>query len=322
MNSFLAESRLREMLILYWEKKMKNILVTGGTGFIGSALIERLSKEHYNITVLTRKKRELEGVRRGRLSKATIIELDLSEISKLLDYDVSFDTCYHFAWNGIAGDDLQNEKIQLENVQYCMDLIRVLAKVGCNKFIGAGSFGQLELSFREPIKGRERYYKCAKAACENFGKIVAKENEVEFIWPLITNSYGVGEQSNRFINTILKKLIQDEDIGVSDGKQLYDFIYIDDLIEAFYLLGENGKSGRHYLIGSGSAKKHRDWIEHIPEMIQSKGKLKFGEFEYDGVYLEKKDFDISELVEDTGFSIQVPFEEGIRRTARYIQENL
>lgn len=300
---------------------MENVLVTGGSGFIGSALVEYLVNNGKSVTVLRKNHTPLSGIRKKKLSGATVIYIDLKQISRLTELDLHIDTCFHFAWDGISGAALSDWKNQLDNIEYCCELLRTVGHMGCKRFIGAGSFGQLELTRKSYLKGRENFYKCAKDACENFCRTLAGELGIDFIWPMITNCYGVGEESNRFINFLLKRLINNEDVAVSEGTQLYDFVYIDDVARAFYLIGESGKSGKRYVIGSGEAKQHRAWIEQIPRLIGSTGNLKFGEYKYDGIYLDKKELDITDLVEDTGFSPLISFEEGIQMTARYIKES-
>ncbi|MBD5555756.1 MAG: NAD(P)-dependent oxidoreductase [Roseburia sp.] len=294
---------------------MENVLVTGGSGFIGSALVEYLVNNGRKVTVLRKNRTPLSDIREKKLSGATVIYIDLKQISQLEELDLQIDTCFHFAWDGISGSALSDWKTQLYNVEYCCELLRAVGRMGCKKFIGAGSFGQLELTRKSYLKGRENFYKCAKDSCENFCRTLAGELGIDFIWPMITNCYGVGEESNRFINSLLKRLIKNEDVAVSEGMQLYDFVYIDDVAKAFYLIGEYGKNNKQYVIGSGQAKPHREWIEPIPKLIGSSGNLKFGEYKYDGIYLKKEELDITELVHDTGFAPSVSFEKGIRMTA-------
>jgi len=301
---------------------MDNVLVTGGSGFIGSALVEVLVQNGKKVIVLRKESTQLSEIRKEKLAGASVVYAHLNQISRLLDLNLHIDTCFHFAWDGISGDALSDWQKQLENVRLCCELMQTVKKMGCQRFIGAGSFGQLELKQKSFLKGRENFYKCAKDSCENFCRTLAGELEMDFIWPMITNCYGVGEESNRFINFLLKKLIRNEDVAVSKGMQLYDFVYIDDAARAFYCIGEYGKSGKNYLIGSGNAQKHRDWIEPIPQWIGSKGILKFGEYKCNGIYLENEDFDITDLVEDTGYKPLVSFEEGIRLTASYLKNNV
>ena len=59
----------------------------------------------------------------------------------------------------------------------------------------------------------------------------------------------------------------------------------------------------------------------MPGYLQSEGRLQFGKYASADIFLEKKDFDILELVQDTGYQPKVSFEEGIKKTAEYMIEN-
>lgn len=297
---------------------MENVLVTGGTGFIGSAVVECLIKNKKNVYILTKEEKELSHIREKKIKDAQCIFIDLKNIRDLKSTGIQVDTCYHFAWDGIAGQALSNIERQYNNIKYCYELEKTLSQIGCKRFIGAGSFGQLELKHKKCLTDKEKYYKCAKDACEDFCKTYSYELGIDFLWPLITNCYGAGEESNRFINTMVKELLMGNDFPVSEGNHFYDFVYIDDVAEAFYLIGEYGKVGKRYVIGSGEAKRHRDWIEPVPSYLHSKGKLRFGEYTFSGVFMEKCDYDISELSKDTGYRPKVSFKDGITKTAKYI----
>lgn len=301
---------------------MKSVLVTGGTGFIGSAVVELLIKNNVTVYVMTKSKKALSPLRQEKINGAQCIYLDLKNVDSLLSTGIHIDTCYHFAWDGISGEALSDIDKQYNNIKYCYQLLKTVSLMGCKKFIGAGSFGQLELKNEKSLTDKERYYKCAKDACENFCKTIANDLKIDFIWPLITNCYGVGEESRRFVNTMINELLKGKDFSVSEGRQYYDFVYIDDVAEAFYLIGEYGKSGKRYVIGSGNAKRHREWIESVPGYLCSTGKLKFGQFMFDGIYMDKRSYDITDLVQDTGYKPKISFEQGIKMTAEYILENI
>lgn len=85
---------------------------------------------------------------------------------------------------------------------------------------------------------------------------------------MITNAYGVGEFSPRFVNTTLRKIIDGEPLRFTAATQNYDFVYVSDVAKAFYLVAKNGKPFREYMIGSGDAKPLKQFIL---EMVDSCG---------------------------------------------------
>lgn len=134
-------------------------------------------------------------------------------------------------------------------------------------------------------------------------------------WPIITNIYGEGEESGRFIVSMLRTLKSNKDFKMTSGKQLYDFIHIEDATEAFYKIALYGVEGRKYVVGSGNVKPLKEWVKDVPDIIGSNGRLLFGESDYNVVYLEKDVFSTKELVEDTGFYPRIDFNQRIKSVA-------
>lgn len=69
-------------------------------------------------------------------------------------------------------------------------------------------------------------------------KIVSVNAEIEYINVIISNIYGAGEESERFFNTTLRKMMNHEKIPLTHGEQMYDFIYVSDAVRAIILAGK------------------------------------------------------------------------------------
>lgn len=95
----------------------------------------------------------------------------------------------------------------------------VAKRIGCQRFIGAGSIMEYEV--------------------EDMYKIKAQTCGVDLIWGVITNAYGEGEISQRFINTTIKKMLRGEELKFTSATQNYDFIHVRDLCGSF--LCNNGR---------------------------------------------------------------------------------
>lgn len=113
-----------------------------------------------------------------------------------------------------------------------------------------------------------------------------------------------------------------EGMSVSAGEQLYDFLHISDVANAFYLIGERGVNGRNYVIGSGKPNHLKYYFETIENIFNSKYgtdiHLKYGEKKNNVVSLPADEFENVSLINDTGFEPKVSFEEGIQKTIDYI----
>ena len=109
-----------------------------------------------------------------------------------------------------------NEKIQLANVQYTIDAVRLANRMKCKRFIHAGSIMEYEASLcmnDASISPSLGYiYSTAKLTADYMARTVAQILGVEYLNAIISNIYGVGETSARFLNTTLRKLIAGDTI--------------------------------------------------------------------------------------------------------------
>lgn len=307
---------------------MKKVIITGATGFIGGWVADELLNQGIEVYALVRDGSRIPEKLIGRV-KPVICEMkDYSRLAEIVS-DRDFDAVYHFAWAGVSGEALKSEELQNNNLKYTLDLIRSTSEIGCKKFIGAGSLheveGYYEMQEDKPITNLGYMYKASKIATHWMGKALAGSLGVEFFWPIITNTYGVGEVSARLVNSIIRKILAGESPAVSEAKQLYDFVYISDVARAFYLIGEKGIDGHNYTIGSGNPTQLRNYLEIVGkltnEINNSNIEIGFGKHTGSVVYLQEKDFDKENLTKDTGFEPEVSFEEGIRKTINWIIES-
>ena len=295
---------------------MKNAVVMGAGGFIGSSLIEELVSHDINVIAVGRKN--------TKKNDCTCINLaleNIEELPKLIDEPI--DVFYHLAWKGMSGKELCLPDVQLENCSFLIKCMQTAKEIGCKKFIGAGSISQFENESNglHVTKDKERYYRSCKSLCERYGSELAQELELTFIWPIITSAYGpTGKNPERLIYNVIKTMLQQESMDMSEGRQIFDFVHIKDVAEAYRLIGEKGIAGKRYVVGSGEAKPLRKWLEPIPAILGSNGQLNFGKRPYNGSYLDKEYYDISELTHDTGYKPKVAFETGIRIMAEKMNE--
>lgn len=151
-------------------------------------------------------------------------------------------------------------------------------------------------------------------------KADAARLKLPHVWAMLTNAYGEYEWSLRFINSTLHRILRHEPLEFTAGAQMYDFIHIEDVVNALVLLSEKGKAYCQYVIGSGQAAPLRDFIQTIGAVLAPDQTLHFGNIPYTGVQLTKEMFSIESLKNDTGFQPRISFEEGIQRTMDWIKK--
>ena len=301
---------------------MNGAVVTGASGFVGRALTAELRRQGVRVLAVSR---AFGGVSQD--SGILPVRLDLEHLAELPDRTRErWDVFYHLAWDGTAGDGRRDVFRQLSNAEATVQAVQVAEQLGCHRFIGAGSIMEKELLAASVVPqvrpGGSHIYSAAKLTAHHMSRCMAAELGIDHIWAVITNAYGEGEASPRLINTTLRKLQQGEALHFTAATQQYDFIHVQDVARALYLLGEYGTPFAEYTIGSGAPRPLKAFLKELCEVAGAAQPPMFGSVPFQGVSLPPEAFDTTPLCKDTGFAPQVGFSQGIRRTMQWLAQQL
>ena len=297
--------------------RLSKAIVTGATGVLGRALVKKLLSVGIETYAVCRP-----GSSRNELLSPNVdlhkVECDLSELAELQkNIDRSMDVFFHFAWIGNEEkSSSMNMPLQIRNIQYSVDAAEIAYDLGCKVFIGAGSqteYGNFSGIIHpdtpaNPASG----YGMAKLCAGFMTRAVCKKYGIRHIWPRIFTVYGIGARKQSFVQMVIDKLLRGERPALTEGKQIWDFIYADDAAEAFYRMAICGKDGSVYPLGSGHPKILREYVESIRDAINPELPLGFGEIPYRPGQIMHMEPDVSALFADTGWEAQTEFASGIR----------
>ena len=298
---------------------MKTALVTGATGFLGSNMIEELVKNEVKVYAVAR--HDSPRIRRLENMCTEVVLCDMDQYEKLPwlleEKKVDIDICYHFAWRGVYGEELFSEDAQMQNQKDTVQLLKSCEQMGIKRIIVAGSIheieGDIDCAKDGPIENRGVIYKAIKQSTHRICRTLASQYGICLIWPLITNTYGVGERSTRLIINTIRQLIDGISPELSSGEQLYDFVYISDLVKALYKLGWGGIDQKHYMIGSGRVQPLKDYMMIVQSIVNPIVQLSFG-VKKTATFIPRRLFDYDNLRNDIDWEPFVSFEEGIEKT--------
>ncbi|NTV78477.1 MAG: NAD(P)-dependent oxidoreductase [Clostridiales bacterium] len=287
-------------------------IVTGATGFVGRELVRELCRQGNEVIAIVRR----EGNIPDWDETVQIIVCPLEEYQDLIKIcQINADIFFHFAWESTSGTGRGDAGLQLENVLYTQNAIQLSKQCGCKRFVFAGSIMEYEAMTYIPKDdarpGMGYIYSVAKMAADFMGKTLANNLELEYINLIISNIYGPGENSARFLNSLIRKLMAGEDINLTEGLQKYDFIYITDAVKAICLAGISGKKNSAYYIGNSKQKPLREYILEAKNITGSDSVLKFGEIQYQGPLDSFQGIDTERLFRELHFIPSVTYEKGI-----------
>ncbi|MCH5217996.1 MAG: NAD-dependent epimerase/dehydratase family protein [Muribaculaceae bacterium] len=299
------------------------IVITGADGFVGSEVAKLYLSKDFEVLALD------VSIKPNRLPSHHLLRYECinlftesNRLKKLLE-DFRPNSFIHFAWDGSAGEKRCDYSLQLKNAELNVKCLEMAASAGCSRFVGAGSIMEYEVEAAMHANGLRPglgyIYGMGKHIAHAMSKSVAAKLGIDFLWPMITNAYGVGELSPRFINATLRKIINHENLEFTSGTQNYDFVYVTDVAKAFFLVEQRGKDFNEYMIGSGKAAPLREFIVEMISACDPHAIPHFGDVPFTGINLPKSTFDITNLVEDCGFKPEISFREGIMKTYEWLK---
>ena len=212
-----------------------NALVTGASGFIGSALVTRLLAEGRYVTVLARSSSVLPSKWRDRVRIVVCDDVSEANLRRLVDTPV--DVVFHLAAYGVKPDCRDSGDAQRINVELPAALVRLCAEWRA-RMVMAGTFSEYRSpSTQKPVSEdspleRHKLYGSSKAAGGLMASAVAHSSGVAFRLLRLFKVYGAGEAPYRLLPALVAGLGKRERVAISAGTQVLDFVHIDDVIEA------------------------------------------------------------------------------------------
>ena len=233
------------------EIKNKNILVTGGAGFVGGHLVEELVKLKANIFVV-----DINLDKRSYLftenlhKKSKVIDLDICDYKKLLTlikkYKIEF--IFHLAAQALVEKAYKNPKYTLDN--NILGTINILEAVRINPQIKGvvvassdkayGKLSKAKYTEFSPLSG-DHPYDTSKSVTDLVSTTYYKTYKIPVVITRFGNIYGEGDLNfSRIIPGIMKSLVKNEKLIIrSNGKYVRDYLYVKDVVKGYLLLAEN-----------------------------------------------------------------------------------
>lgn len=296
-------------------------LVTGGAGFIGSNLVERLVKEHHEVTVLddlsTGNKKNLEGVQQN----ITFVKASITDKESLAKAAKGVEVIFHLAAMISVPDSIADPvKANWINVHGTVNVL-IAAKQNKAKVVFASSCAVYGDTPVIPVSEKE--LPCPLSPY-GLNKLTAEQ-----YLQLFNHLYGLPYAALRFFNVFgpkqdpqspyaaviplfIQKLLKDEHPSIfGDGEQTRDFVFVQNIVDALLLAATTNKNGV-FNIGSGEQVSINQLVKELNDLLKKKLEPEYLAERPGDIKHSRADITLAK--QELGFTPRVRFSEGLQET--------
>ena len=325
---------------------MKNILITGGAGFIGSHVVKHFVKKYSDYNIVNLDKLTYASNLNFLLDISasdnyTFVQADICNFSKIqkvfLKYKIT--DVIHLAAESHVDNSIENAlEFAKTNIIGTINLLELSRKNWVNNsnnlFYHISTdevFGTLDENgiFRE----ESRYdphspYSASKASADHFVRAFYDTHKLPIIISNCSNNYGPNQHKEKLIPTVINSLINKSKIPVyGNGLNVRDWLYVEDHVEAIDLIFHRGNVGETYCIGGNNEIRNLDLIKLIIKQFDSIKKNKNSSIDLINFVKDRlgHDYryaiDISKIRNELGWKPKTSIDIGLKNTLNwYINE--
>ncbi|MCZ8118345.1 MAG: NAD-dependent epimerase/dehydratase family protein [Hyphomonadaceae bacterium] len=282
----------------------KTILLTGGTGFLGSHLAKRLVYEGFDVIIIKRSTSKLSPLE-SIINQVRFYDLDSIDIEKIFQENV-IDIIIHCATNYGRFAVPPTDIIQA-NLFLPLKILQIAENYPVKTFINTDTI----------LDKRVSYYSLSKKHFLDWLSLFSQK--MVCISVALEHFYGPFDDRSKFVSKIILDLLHEVDfIDLTLGEQKRDFIYIDDVVEAFMTLVNFSfdvpNNLYRYEIGTGKNIEIREFVQTVKTMTGNKvTRLNFGMLPYRENEIMESHVDIS-MLSRLGWQPQTSLVEGLKYT--------
>jgi UDP-glucuronate 4-epimerase len=313
---------------------VRDVLVTGGAGFIGSHCVQRLLKEGYRVTVIDdfngyydpqikrANFREILTVGRPELFEVDICDTDaLERVFQLRRPDLILHLAARVGVRGSVKEPLLYSRV---NTTGTLNILEAARRYGVKRIVfGSTSsvYGSTPVvPFREddPLISPISPYGASKLAAEYYGQVYSRLYGIEFIILRLFTVYGPRQRPDMAIYKFTRNITKGEEItAFGDGTTARDYTYISDILDGVMAALQKGLAGGYavYNLGNSYPVMLARLLEHIQRCVGRSARIRWLPEQPGDMRVTCAD--ISRSQAELGYQPRVPIEEGLERFIRW-----
>lgn len=293
------------------------VVITGANGFIGTQLAKRFSEEGWESVLVARPERAMNVP-----ANTKFVPLSMEEYSKLGELTGGCDCFVHLSWQGVRGSQRMDRGLQEANVVFSMQGIASMLRAGCEKVVLSGSQAEYGPQFeptteRAVCRPHTEYGKAKLALARQTADLCVQKN-VAYKLLRIFSTYGPGNYPDTLIMSMLRNMRSNRPCELTPCTQQWDFLYIDDAVDAIFRICGLHCTDGIYNIASGDVRPLSEFVKEMLRVTRSSSRLLFGAIPYPETGRMSLWPDVTKLRKELDWQPTIKFETGIQQTMDWI----
>lgn len=326
---------------------MKNIIITGGAGFIGSHVVRRFVTQYpqyqiHNVDKLTYAGNllnltDIAHYPNYHFHKVDIV--DTQTIAKIVkDYEI--DAIIHLAAESHVDRSILGPKTFIEtNIVGTFSLLEVVREAWKDKkdvrFYHVstdevyGSLGETGMFTETTPYDPRSPYSSSKAASDHLVRAYGHTYNIPYVVSNCSNNYGSHQFPEKLIPLCIQNILQNKPLPIyGKGENVRDWLWVNDHAQAIDVIFHNAENGQTYNIGGHNEKRNLDVVKYLCDEVDKQRNIAVGTSQNLITFVKDRPghdaryaIDSSKLQKELGWKPSVTFEQGLEHTVRWYLEN-
>ena len=306
----------------------KKVLITGSTGFVGTNLVRRSLKigaEVHIITRTTSNKWRLNGVLKD-VNEYCVDLLDYEKLESII-LDIRPEIIFHTAVYGGYPFQKDIKTVIESNYSGTVNLVNACKKVDFELFVNTGSSSEYGIKSKpmteEEILEPVDNYGVSKAAATLYCQAVARREKMPVVTLRLFSPYGRYEEPARLIPSVVLSCLRGRTPEVSSPNSVRDFIFIEDVIDAYMKVIETSDiGGEIFNIGYGEPHSVGEVVSKIVELTGNNVRPEWGSVPKRAIEPNVWQADITKAKDVFKWVPKYSLEKGLAKTVNWFMENM
>ena len=302
---------------------MTRALISGGTGFIGANLARRLLREGHDVHLLMRPDSDPWRVTElyDRLTTHTV---DSVERLKKNVRDIAADWVFNLAVYGAYPHQTDVDRMIDTNLRYATHLLESCLDIGFEAFVLAGSSSEYGLkdhaAHEDEVPEPNSAYAVTKLAATMYSRYAAQRTGANIKVLRLYSVFGPWEDFGRFLPRLITEALEGRLPPLANPENARDFVYVDDVCDAFIAATSAVGRGGVFNIGTGKQTTLREAVDIVRQLLPTREQPQWGTMpsrSWDSVSWKA---DPTLARETLGWSARVAFPDGLQKMISWFRE--